>query len=163
MKLIHTLLNQPHRKRMTESRKANQARLVLDCLEHRLAPALGGVTPGLEPPTAGTNLTPTISFGIPGDYVAAGGGFRGATSGTIHISGIPAGSSIVGAYLYYTYLGNSEPGTLPTITFAGTNFTGTKIGSGPDTNWGDNFSFSYRANVTSKVTGNGPYALTNIA
>jgi hypothetical protein len=47
------------------------------------------------------------------------------------------------------------------VTFAGTPITGTNIGSASDNNWGFNNSQAYRADVTSLVTGNATYSLSN--
>src|SRR5262249_24385084 len=52
-------------------------------------------------------LTYTKSYSVTGDYVVGGVGLRGATaingftSGTIIISGVPAGADIVAAFLYW--------------------------------------------------------------
>ncbi len=100
---------------------------------------------------------------IQGDYVAAGVGLRGATSGTINISGIPAGSTIRRAYLLWGMLDNGESPSLRTLSFNGTPITGVNIGSGPDTCWDRGSSHAYRANVTALVSGNGAYALTGVA
>src|SRR5262249_34567520 len=108
-------------------------------------------------------LSSFTSFLLHGDYVAAGVGLRGKAGDTITIAGIPAGSTVKAAYLYYGYLDNSESAALKTITFAGTAFTGVKTGSGPDTCWGRTDSFGYRADVTAKVTGNGAYDITGVA
>ena len=47
------------------------------------------------------------------------------------------------------------------MTFNGTPITGTNIGTASDNNWGFQNSQSYRADVTSLVTGNGSYSLSN--
>jgi hypothetical protein len=100
---------------------------------------------------------------LPGDYVASGVGLRDQTSGNITISGIPAGASIAKAFLYWGVLDNGEETSLHQVDLNGTQVNGTLIGIGPDTCWGDTNSFTYRADVTSLVAGNGVYALTNVA
>ncbi len=113
-------------------------------------------------PTVG-NLIPFISTTLPGDYVASGVGLRGTTGGNITISGIPAGASIQNAYLYWGMLDDGEDASLRNLNFNGTPVLGTRIGHGPDTCWGRTDSFSYRADVTPLVTGNGTYSLTGVA
>src|SRR6266568_903891 len=60
-------------------------------------------------------------------------------------------------------LDNAEEATLGNLTFNGLSVTGTRIGTGPDTCWGRTHSFTYRADVTPFVGGNGNYTLTNVA
>jgi hypothetical protein len=60
-------------------------------------------------------------------------------------------------------LDNGESASLKNLIFNGTPVTGIKIGSGPDTCWGRNNSFAYRAEVTTLVSGNANYSLTGIA
>ena len=100
---------------------------------------------------------------VAGDYVAAGIGLRDTTQGSITISGIPVGASVVEAYLYWGMLDSGESPSLKNMNFNGTPITGTLIGSGEDTCWGRTNSFAYRANVTSLVSGNGTYNLTGVA
>jgi hypothetical protein len=116
-------------------------------------------------PKAGARrgFTYRILFNTKGNYVAAGVGLRNTTSGNITISGIPASATIQAAYLYWSFLDNGATTSEATIMFAGRNFTGTQIGSGPDTCWFRQFSRAFRANVTSAVTGNGTYAITGVA
>jgi len=113
-------------------------------------------------PTVG-NLIPFISTTVPGDYTASGAGLRGTTGGNITLSGIPAGATIQNAYLYWGMLDNGEEASLANLSFNGTPVLGTRIGRGPDTCWGRTDSFSYRADVTPLVTGNGTYSLTGVA
>jgi hypothetical protein len=113
-------------------------------------------------PTVG-NLVPFISTTLPGDYVASGVGLRGTTGGNITISGIPAGATIQNAYLYWGMLDDGEDASLANLTFNSTPILGTRIGHGPDTCWGRTDSFSYRADVTPLVIGNGTYSLSGVA
>jgi hypothetical protein len=110
-----------------------------------------------------TTLSPSFNVTLPGDYVAAGVGLRGTTSGNINITGIPSGASVQKAFLYWGMLDNGEDPTLSQLKVNGTSVTGSLIGSGPDTCWGRTNSFTFRADVTSLVTGNGIYALTGVA
>jgi len=98
---------------------------------------------------------------IHGDYVAAGVGMRGTGTGTITISGIPVGSTIVKAFLYWAMLDVSEGPNFKNGVFAGTSITGTFIATDDDPCWtGTNTTFVYRADVTTLVTGNGAYSLS---
>jgi len=130
-----------------------------------MRPFLVAVAAALLLPTARAEavLTQFNSIVVTGDYVAAGVGLRGQVTGTINIAGIPAGSSVVKAYLYWGYLENNPNPALANLTFGGTPIVGTQIGVGPDTCWGRNNSFAYRADVTALVPGNGAYVLTGVA
>jgi hypothetical protein len=110
-----------------------------------------------------TSLTPSFQITLPGDYAAAGVGLRGNTSGTIHITGIPANATVVQAFLYWGMLDNGLEPSLGQLSLNSTPVTGIVIGSGPDTCWGRSNSFTFRADVTSLVKGNGAYALTGVA
>jgi hypothetical protein len=69
------------------------------------ASASGGITDtcslDLSTSRSSSPLSSFYSTTINGDYVAAGVGMRGTGSGTITISGIPSGSTIVRAVLYW--------------------------------------------------------------
>ena len=122
--------------------------------------------------TPATSLSPAFNVTLPGDYTVAGVGLRGGTppsygpppaSASISISAIPSGASVVKAFLYWGMLDDGEHDSLKNLNFNSTPVTGTRIGSGPDTCWGRLNSFTYRADVTPFVTGNGTYTLTNVA
>jgi hypothetical protein len=117
------------------------------------------ITDGPSP----TALTTSYNATLAGDYAADGIGLRGNTSGNIALSGIPAGATVVRALLYWSFLDNGEDTSLHQLTMNGTPISGSLIGAGPDTCWGDANSFTYRADVTPYVTGNGTYALTGVA
>lgn len=121
-----------------------------------------GKTLNQAAPTVG-NLIPFINTTIAGDYTAAGVGLRGATGGNITITGVPAGAIVQNAYLYWGMLDNGEDAALANMNFNSTPILGTRIGRGPDTCWGRTDSFSYRADVTPLVPGNGIYTLTGVA
>lgn len=117
---------------------------------------------------------------VQGGYVAAGTAMRNSGYGTIEITGIPARSRIVAAYLYWDVLANSASDSLARGEFArdlGVDFhwfpilgnplavpiQGTLIGTGGDPCWGNMHNFAYRANVTRMVSGNGRYQLSGFA
>jgi hypothetical protein len=93
------------------------------------------------------------------------GGMRAVPSGgdgtgTITVSGIPIGASITKAFLWWNGPTNStDPTANAAVTFNGTSVTGTNIGISGDNNWGFQNTQSYRADVTSLVTGDGSYSL----
>jgi hypothetical protein len=96
------------------------------------------------------------------DVTSAGvGGMReGDGTGTISISGVSG--PVTRALLYWHGPTNSaDPAVNATVGFAGNNITGTNLGPSSDNCWGFDNSQAYRADVTSFVSGNGSYALTN--
>ena len=95
--------------------------------------------------------------------MAAGTSLRNRGFGTINLTGVPVGATITKAYLVWSVLNSVESANLKVGTFKGVNITGSKAGEGADPCWGAGSGYSYRADVTSLVTGNGAYALTNFA
>jgi hypothetical protein len=119
-----------------------------------------------------TSLNPSFTVTLPGDYVASGVGLRGGTApffgpppatAPINITGIPTGASVVRAFLYWGMLDNGIEASLGQLNLNGTQVTGSLIGAGPDTCWGRTNSFTFRADVTPLVTGNGTYSITGFA
>ena len=115
------------------------------------------------PEADGNSLYRRYIFSLPGGYVAAGVGMRNVGDGIIKISGIPAGSTIEKALLYWNVLDNYERPELKTGRFNGTWIQGTRIGYGASPCWSPVYNIAYRADVTNMVTGNGYYYLTNFA
>ena len=106
-----------------------------------VTPAPAAASPPSAGPRGGTTKTATVSGAVPvttitldvdGGYVAAGTGLRNRGQGTIKVSGLPSGASIVTAYLYWSIQGTSAsaPASFATGAFEGTDITGTPIGSG---------------------------------
>jgi len=119
-------------------------------------------------PTGGTPTTGTVSAsatGLVASNVDVGefgvGGMRGTDgTGSIAVSGIA--SPVVAAFLYWNGPTNSTDLTAnAAVTFNGTAITGTNIGVASSNCWGFSNSQSYRADVTSLVTGNLTYSLAN--
>ena len=129
------------------------------------ASASGGTEEQGSPDTSASLANAFYSTTINGDYVAAGVGMRGTGSGTITIAGIPSGSTVVKAVLYWAIVDTPpENATFKNGTFAGTAITGILIGTDTDPCWGyTTTTYAYRADVTSLVSGNGGYALTGFA
>src|SRR5262245_47729010 len=82
-------------------------------------------------------------FDVKGAYVASGVAMRNRGFGTINISGIPKGATIVAAYLWWTILGSTEQPNFKNGTINGTAVTGLLVGSGPDPCWGAGSGFNY--------------------
>ena len=136
-----------------------------------LALAIVGPTPILADVPAGavdSATAPTVfaTVDVRGGYVASGVGLRNRGSGTITVTGIPAGATVSRAFLVWSILGGSTPGSaFPVGKLNGKAVTGTLAGSGPSPCWTPWTikGFAYRADVTSLVTGNGSYALSGFA
>jgi hypothetical protein len=110
--------------------------------------------------TLGPSFVSTLQGG---GVISQGVGLSGRkgppkASGTIAIAGFPANSVVHEARLYWTILG----GTGATATLNGTTVTGTAIGTSADTCWGASGNTTYRADVTSLVTGNGSYVVAGL-
>ncbi len=97
------------------------------------------------------------------DFVTTGGSLRSSATNTCTVnststaalSGIPSGSTIVAAYLYW---GGSGPTVDPTVSFGGSNVTASRTFTTTFNNAGTNFPyFGGFANVTSRVTGNASF------
>jgi hypothetical protein len=93
-----------------------------------------------------------------GGYVADGVGLRNRGSAALTIAGVPAGSTIVKAYLYWNILNPTNPGGA--MTFNGMSAPGTMFKQGGDPCWGGGASWAFRADVTSLVPGNGVYTVS---
>jgi hypothetical protein len=89
------------------------------------------------------------------------GGMRGGDgTGSITVTGVSA--AVFHAFLYWNGPTNSaDPDANADVTFDGSPITGTNIGISGDNNWGFQNSQSYRADVTSLVTGDGTYSLAD--
>lgn len=134
--------------------------------------AVGAVTSApARPDPAGavdTSTGPAVfaTVDVRGGYVASGVGLRNRGAGSITVTGIPPGATVARAFLVWSILGGSTPGSnFATGKVNGSTVTGTLAGSGPSpcwTPWTVN-GYAYRAEVTSLVTGNGSYALSGFA
>ncbi len=104
-------------------------------------------------------------YGFRGGYVANGTGLRNRGWGTIKLSGIPSGSTVYKAFLYWSVVDFWQSARHARGKFNGNNITGTYIGADHETCWlsDDASSYSYRADVTQYVKGNGNYYLRSFA
>ena len=91
-------------------------------------------------------------------YVAAGIGLRNQGSGNVTVGGIPAGAVVQKAFLYWNILNETDP--LGAIAVNQTRFAGTMIGRDESPCWPTPWSWAYRADVTSRVKGNGVYTIS---
>jgi hypothetical protein len=102
-------------------------------------------------------------------HVANGCTLRNSPSCVINLRGIPKGSTIKKAFLYWAFTSTTGTATpaQQTIIFKDVQLFGALIGSGPDACWCGVPSVAlnatnvvYREDVTSLVTGNGGYEVT---
>jgi hypothetical protein len=98
-----------------------------------------------------------------GGYVAAGTDLRNKGYGTITITGIPAGSTVAKALLYWDILAPTATARFAQGMLNGLPIKGKLFSQGADPCWDAGSNFAFRADVTSLVGGNGSYALTDIA
>ena len=116
-----------------------------------------------------SNLAKVLKVGGRSNYISAGTGMRNRGSGEITISGIPGGSQIVRAYLYWAVINDVPTVQLAKGKFNDTNIVGTYLGQGGGPCWSafedvpPDPIFGYRADVTLLVPGNGVYQLSKFA
>ena len=94
-------------------------------------------------------------------YLAAGVALRDQGSGTINLTGIPAGSYIARAYLFWATINPSDPGGAMAID--GSSVTPSLDGMDTSPCWPPDSSqtiFMRSANVTPFVNGNGSYTIS---
>ena len=114
-----------------------------------------------SPVSNSTNqMTQAYQNTLQGDVTSAGVGLRGKGSGSIDLSGIPTPANVVQAYLYWATIGNSGSYVSPTLN--GNAVSGKLIGVSADTCWGALHNYTYRADVTSLVTGDGTYSVAGL-
>ena len=102
----------------------------------------------------------TTIYGTDWTYAGVGQMRDGTGAGNVTLSGISG--PVSKAYLYWHGPTNSsDPLANASVTFNGTNLIGTNIGFSSDNCWGYANSQAYRADITSLVSGNGSYALSN--
>lgn len=103
------------------------------------------------------------------NFVATGGSLRSSATNTCSVnststaalSGIPSGSTIVAAYLYW---GGSGSTVDSTVTFGGSNVTASRTFTTTFNNAGTSFPyFGGFANVTSRVTGNASFTFGGLS
>lgn len=115
------------------------------------------------PATATGALSTVISEQVHGGYTAAGIGMRNLGYGTISITGVPAGAAVKSATLVWDVLADQTDPTFANGTLDGSPINGTEWASGASPCWPVGSNFSYEADVTSLVKGNGSYSLAGFA
>jgi hypothetical protein len=100
---------------------------------------------------------------VNGGYTAAGIGMRDIGAGKIKISEVPAGAKVRSAILLWDVLAPAEDNSFAAGTFAGHGITGESWETGADPCWGASANWSYEADVTKYVPGNGSYDLSGFA
>jgi uncharacterized repeat protein (TIGR01451 family) len=116
---------------------------------------------GQAGPAVGVVPVGTTGNCNPCGAASAGTGLRNRNRGVITISGIPAGATVTQAVLVWGILYNGE---LPSnaITLDGHQLTANLTSNVSGTLcWSDTATVGYAADVTSYVTGNGTYEVTN--
>lgn len=119
---------------------------------------------GTDP--CGDKLVPFRNVVLAGDYVAAGVGLRSIDPEfppPITVSGIPEGAVVKEAYLYWGLLADEGRERLSKVSLNGVPIQGALLAVRPDTCWGRNHSFAYRADVTALVRANGMYRVGGMA
>lgn len=120
-------------------------------------------------PTTTNPLSLLQTVNLNGGYVAAGVAMRNLGQGTVDLTGIPFGSTVQEAYLLWDVLNTTFGSSLAHGTFNGTAITGTLIGSGGSPCWPTGTfdsgyaNYSFQADVTTLVSGNGNYAVSGFA
>lgn len=109
------------------------------------------------------SLSTVLSESVRGGYTAAGVGLRNLGYGTISIAGIPAGATVKSATLLWDILADSADSSFAQGSVNGTAVAGKLWASGASPCWPAGANFSYEADVTSVVNGNGSYKLTGFA
>jgi len=101
---------------------------------------------------------------IPGGGITtAGVGFAGRSrlpvlSNDIIISDVPTNATVLHAFLYWSIQGLEDS----TVNMNGTRVIGTRIGKAGPSCWGGDATYSYRADVTQLVPGNGVFKISEL-
>ncbi len=106
-----------------------------------------------------------VIYTVKGGYTAAGVGLRNRGAGTIQIMKVPAGAQVYKAFLYWNIVDETRQARHKALSLNGKPVTGSFIGAAHSPCWTEMYgsSYSYRADVTSLVRGNGSYKITGVA
>lgn len=123
-----------------------------------LAFAAEGVTDKRNASLEEIKLSISPSFTLKdADHVINGIALRNRTSGWIPLRGIPIGSTVQQAFLYYNFSDGSEIGNRrSSVLFDGNLVEGTKTADNTDPCWGMAGNHTYRADVTSLIPATNP-------
>jgi len=125
-------------------------------------PVVPHVTVSANPSATG-DLSTVWSGVLHGSYTSAGIGLRNLGYGKISITGVPAHARVKAAFLLWDILADQTTAAFGHGTINGKPVSGTEWASGISPCWPAAKNFSYEANVTSVVKGNGSYALAGFA
>ncbi|GAB61060.1 MAG: DUF3344 domain-containing protein [Candidatus Jettenia sp.] len=89
-------------------------------------------------------------------HVANGIALRNKTSGWIPLRGVPDGSTVVKAFLYWNFSDTNATGLGSVVVFNGNRVNGIKRADSADPCWGLTGNHTYRANVTPFIPANNP-------
>ncbi len=124
-------------------------------------------SPGTVNAQTGAYFSKALSVTLKGGYVAHGVGMRNTGSGTIVVTDVPTGSTVSKAYLLWAVMGPAKmPGFFYNKGYLnGVSVTGSLVGTNPPPCWGPDPIWSYRADVTKKMSkgGNSTYYLSGFA
>ena len=125
----------------------------------------GEAVPENEAGVRTEGLGGAVIYTINGGYTAAGVGLRNRGAGKIKIDQIPAGAHVYKAFLYWNIVDETRQSRHKLLFMNGKLVTGSFIGAAHSPCWMAMYgsAYSYRADVTSLVTGNGSYKLTGVA
>lgn len=120
---------------------------------------LGITLPGIASATDLTSFKTVFDT----DFASAGyGGMRGIGTGDVTLAGVSG--TVTEAYLFWhgpTNAASTDTNANANVNFNGTDITGTFLGISDNNCWGFANSMAYRADVSSLVSGNGTYSLSN--
>jgi hypothetical protein len=118
-------------------------------------------------PSAGTasgDLAPVLTAVGHGGYTSAGIGMRNLGYGTIDITGVPKDAAVESATLLWDVLDAAADPADADGTFGGKAITGASDGTGASPCWSEaTANYSFEADVTDLVDGNGSYDLSGFA
>ena len=103
-------------------------------------------------------LAPAYQAEVTGDVVSAGIGLLGTGGGTINLTGVPVGATVVQAFLYGTILGDWDSESAPRLNGYPMK-NAVLLGRSDSPNMGYRQAYVFRADVTNLVTGDGSYVL----
>jgi hypothetical protein len=112
---------------------------------------------------ASGDLATVMTAGGHDGYTAAGIGMRNLGHGTISITEVPRGARVKSAILLWDVLGDAADPAFAQGTLDGHAVSGTEQASGASPCWDADANFSYEADVTGLVRGNGSYGLAGFA
>jgi lysophospholipase L1-like esterase len=115
------------------------------------------------PSTASGALSTVTTQTLNGGYTAAGVAMRNLGYGTISITEVPPGAKVKSAFLLWDIVGDQAEPAFARGKVDGKAVQGTEWASGTSPCWPVNDNFSYEADVTKLVSGNGSYSLQGFA